>query len=409
MKITFFLSHFPNYSETFIIQQIVAFIDKGIDVSIVSIWPGDTGKKHEIVERYKLREKVRYLLPVEPAASGKKMLFRLFITLSAKKNTALLKSLNLSRYGKHSANLLLSTIIAKNPDVIESDMFIAHFGTVGVIANKLRELGFLNGKLSTVFHGLDVSHKKTLSDFKSDYETLFKEGELILPISELWANKIGTMGCNKSKIHVSRMGIDVSRFSYSEEAHLIHGRKIISVARLTEKKGLEYAIQACSILNDEGLDFEYLIVGTGPLQDDLKQLIEKHGLESKVKLLGFVSQDKIKIMLSESNVFLLPSVTASDGDMEGIPVALMEAMSVGLPVISTAHSGIPELIIDGFSGWLAEERDAVKLAGLLRAVLVEYQHNDIVVATKNARRTIVEKFNQDKLNTELLELIKNEV
>jgi len=409
LKVTFFLSHFPNYSETFVIQQIVAFIDKGVDVSIISIWPGDTEKKHEIVEKYNLQEKVRYLLPSESKSSWKKISARLLKVVSGNKSRALFNSFNQRKYGKHSANLLLPAIIAKNPGVIKSDMFVAHFGTVGVIANKLRGLGFLQGKIATIFHGLDVSHKKTLSDFKSDYEVLFDEGDLILPISNLWADKIESMGCDKDKIYVSRMGIDISRFSYKEKTKHTGKIKIISVARLTEKKGLEYAIKACSIFNTGKVDFEYCIVGTGPLHDNLKELIVQLGLESKVKLLGFVSQENIKVMLSESDVFLLPSVTAADGDMEGIPVALMEAMSVGLPVISTKHSGIPELIKNDLSGWLADERSAEQLAELLHLVLELMAKNEITAVTQAARITIVEKFNQDKLNTELLELIKNEV
>lgn len=407
MKVTFFLSHFPNYSETFVIQQIVSFIDKGVDVSIISIWPGDVDKKHEIVDRYNLQEKVRYLLPVESINGKKKILSRLIATVSGSKRAEFFNSLKLSEYGKHATNLLLPTIIARNRDVVHSDIFIAHFGTVGVIANKLKKIGFLKGKLATVFHGLDVSHKKTLSEFNEDYKTLFRDSELILPISELWAGKIATMGCEERKIHVSRMGIDISRFSYQERTPSAKPKKIVSVARLTEKKGLEYAIKACSLLKDDNIDFEYWIIGTGPLQESLRKLILDLDLESKVKLLGFVSQDKIKNILLESNVFLLPSVTAADGDMEGIPVALMEAMSVGLPVISTRHSGIPELIENGISGWLAEERNSVQLADFLRSILM--RDGDLPSITQNARETIVKKFNQEKLNTELLELIKNEV
>ncbi|TFZ52097.1 glycosyltransferase [Serratia proteamaculans] len=407
MKVTFFLSHFPNYSETFVIQQIVAFIDKGIDVSIISIWPGNVDEKHEIVERYNLQEKVRYLLPVESTNGKKKMLSRLIATVSGSKRAEFFNSLNFTEYGKHAVNLLLPTIIAKNNDTVHSDIFIAHFGTVGVIANKLKKIGFLKGKLATVFHGLDVSHKKTLSDFKEDYKTLFRESELILPISELWAGKIAIMGCEERKIHVSRMGIDISRFAYQERTSSEKAKKIISVARLTEKKGLEYAIKACSILKDDNIDFEYWIIGTGPLHESLHKLILNLGLENKVKLLGFVSQDKVKTILSESDVFLLPSVTAADGDMEGIPVALMEAMSVGLPVISTQHSGIPELIENGVSGWLAEERNSMQLADLLCLVLMKDGSTRSI--TQNARDTIVAKFNQEKLNAELLELIKNEV
>lgn len=404
MRITFFLSHFPNYSETFVIQQIVSFIDNGIDVDIVSIWPGDLDKKHEIIDRYKLLHKVRYLMPVEPIGKVKKMIFRAFITTIGSKRSALFNSFNKKIYGKHATNLLLPSIISKNNDTIKSDFFIAHFGTVGVIANKLRQLGFLQGKIATVFHGLDISHKKTLSDFQHDYEELFKDGDLILPISQLWADKISNMGCCKNKIHISRMGIDISRFHYQCRDKATSRKKIVSVARLTQKKGLEYAIKACARLHADNIDFEYSIIGTGPLSSSLKELVINLGLERKVKLVGFVSQDKVKVILSASDIFLLPSVIADDGDMEGIPVALMEAMAVGLPVISTNHSGIPELITNYISGWLAEEKNVEQLADLLQVVL--NGREDVIGVTMNARDKIVESFNQEKLNHELISLLK---
>jgi colanic acid/amylovoran biosynthesis glycosyltransferase len=122
------------------------------------------------------------------------------------------------------------------------------------------------------------------------------------------------------------------------------------------------AIEACRQLKARGVDFRYRILGIGPWERRLRTLIEQYQLEDYVDMPGFKPSHEVKVMLDEADVFLLPSVTGADGDMEGIPVALMEAMAVGIPVVSTVHSGIPELIQSDYSGWLVPENNAPALA-----------------------------------------------
>lgn len=405
MTVTFFLDRFPNYSETFVIHQIVGLIERGIDVKIVSVWPGDFSKKHAVVEQYDLLKKTRYLLDAEDLSGSKKLINRFSSVILSPNKIAAIKTLNYFKFGRHSLNLLLAYILSKNPDRIVSDVFIAHFGTVGVLADKLRTVGLLKGKLATVFHGLDVSHTKTLSDYRKDYLNLFINCEYIFPISDLWASKLADMGCDKNKIHVCRMGINVSQFTFKPRDKIGSPLKITSVCRLIEKKGLEYALRACAELKKRGIDYHFTIVGTGPLETELNLLIAELALQDFVTLEGFQPQEKVKEILDCSDVFLLPSVTASNGDMEGIPVALMEAMSNGLPVVSTKHSGIPELIENNESGWLANEKNSIQLADILQNIAKgNYSVQDI---TRQARVVIETKFNQNVLNDELVELIKH--
>ncbi|AYO37044.1 glycosyltransferase [Serratia liquefaciens] len=405
MTVTFFLDRFPNYSETFVIHQIVGLIDRGLDVKIVSVWPGDYSKKHAVVEDYDLLSRTRYLLPAEDVSGEKKIKKRFFSILHDLNKIPVLRCLNFFKYGRHSLNLLLPYILSKNSDQIVSDCFIAHFGTVGVLANKLRDLGLLHGKLATVFHGLDVSHTKTISDYRKDYKDLFVKGELILPISELWAEKLAGMGCDKSKIHVCRMGIDINQFTFKLRNKVNSPLEITSVCRLIEKKGLEYALHACAELKRRGVDYHFSIVGTGPLEASLVHLIDELALQGSVTMEGFKPQEKVREMLESSDVFLLPSVTAANGDMEGIPVALMEAMSTGLPVVSTRHSGIPELIEDKKSGWLADEKNFTQLADIIQGIA--QGTGAVYKITLEARKVIETKFNQEILNDKLVELIKH--
>lgn len=205
-------------------------------MKIVSVWPGDFSKKHAVVEQYDLLKKTRYLLDAEDLSGSKKLINRFSSVILSPNKIAAIKTLNYFKFGRHSLNLLLAYILSKNPDRIVSDVFIAHFGTVGVLADKLRTVGLLKGKLATVFHGLDVSHTKTLSDYRKDYLNLFINCEYIFPISDLWASKLADMGCDKNKIHVCRMGINVSQFTFKPRDKIGSPLKITSVCRLIEKK-----------------------------------------------------------------------------------------------------------------------------------------------------------------------------
>lgn len=399
MNITYFLTHFPVASETFVLNQITSLIDLGYDVKIVSIWKGDFTRLHPDFENYKLRERVKYLLPEENGGVIKKTIKRLYKIIFNLNKKPVRDALNFGEYGNHAKKLLLPYITALNHDSIKSDVFIAHFGTTGVLANKLRQVNFLQGSVCTVFHGIDMSLYEVIRNYEADYKKLFEQTELMLPISYLWKKRLLEMGCPSTKIEVLRMGVDVENFTYNQREQVQLPIKIISVARLTEKKGIDDAINACALLKQQGVPFSYTILGDGPLKEELKKIIEDNNLQQYVDLAGFKNQDEVKTLLSQSDVFLLPSVTGKNGDMEGIPVALMEAMARGLPVVSTFHSGIPELIENEVSGWLVAEHDPVSLAAVLKKLALNEVQLGAVLA--KAREKIEIDFNEKLINQSL--------
>ncbi|SFN32679.1 colanic acid/amylovoran biosynthesis glycosyltransferase [Izhakiella capsodis] len=141
-----------------------------------------------------------------------------------------------------------------------------------------------------------------------------------------------------------------------------------------------------------GAEFEYTMTGKGDWLNELQGMILRLQLSGCVKLSGFKPQEEIKSCLDADDVFLLPSLTAKGGDMEGIPVALMDAMAVGLPVVSSQHSGIPELIENTISGWLAAEGDDKSLANILFSLAQE--ENDIETVIKVACDKVETEFSQ---------------
>ena len=405
MKITFFLNRFPVSSETFVINQIIGLIDFGYNVNIIAVSEGDLNNIHQAVADYDLLSKTTYLTDERVEDTTFSVRFKRIASVLKPVNFAKkMRAFNVRKFGIHSKSLLIPSIVSRNNSPFYADIFVAHFGTSGVVANKMRELGLLHGKLVTIFHGADISVHSILATFKSDYQNLFETGDAMLPISELWKNRLIELGCAPNKIYVNRMGINSNLFKCrSFDSALSPTLKIITVARFIEKKGLKDALSAMYILQKQGIEFEYNIVGDGDLKDDIENQISTLNLKN-VKLLGYQSQKTVSKLLRQSDIFLLPSVTSSTGDMEGIPVSLMEAMAMGLITISTYHSGIPELITNLKNGLLVQEHSPEELAKAL--INVSNQNVDIESIRKNAKKTVDTHFNQEKLYKEFVGILE---
>ncbi|MDH0052619.1 glycosyltransferase [Pantoea ananatis] len=407
MKLTFFTMRFPVASETFVLNQVTHFIDAGYDVEIISVFPGDLVNRHGAFDEYGLAAKTHYLLPEEKISLTDKLGQRLKLVLPKITKVSLLRSLNVRRYGAQSSKLLLPAIVANARQTYVADVFLVHFGYAGALANKLRELGILKGKQATVFHGADISRRHILDEHKQDYRNLFQQSELMLPISHLWQNKLIEMGCPPEKIHVTRMGIEPEKFNFQPRDAFHTPLRIVSVARLTEKKGLDVAVKASAILKQRGGQFQYTIIGNGDQDQMMRDFIARKEMDDCVTMPGFKPQEEIRQALNEADIFLLPSKTAADGDMEGIPVALMEAMAVGLPVVSTFHSGIPELIENNVSGWLVKEDDAEALAETL--LKLSEGAVDVAPVVAAARHKVETEFNQHIAYRELAQILEQMV
>nr|WP_235425194.1 glycosyltransferase [Heyndrickxia ginsengihumi] len=155
---------------------------------------------------------------------------------------------------------------------------------------------------------------------------------------------------------------------------------------------------------DQGYSIQYSIVGGGPLEEKLRTMIQEKHLEKHIHMLGWKTQNELIDIMKKAHIILLPSVTSQDGDMEGIPVLLMEAMAMGKIVVSTYHSGIPELIRHNDNGFLVEERDVEGLVRTLQIVITTPENWQRI--TENARKTVLEDFNIERLNNQLIDLFK---
>lgn len=247
------------------------------------------------------------------------------------------------------------------------------------------------------FRGRDAS-TQTLDRFRKNvirYQDLVKHGSLFFAVCDFLAGELIKLGFPERKIHVLYGGIDLDLYPYTKVTIPKKGDiRIVSVARLVEKKGFFTLLRAFERIKDKHPRVSLHIIGTGEDEEKIKSYIIEKNLQERVFLHGAMHSNQIAVELKKSHLFCLPSETGEDGDVEGIPNALKEAMASGLPVISTVHGGIPELIEHKRTGYLCPEKDDVAIAKG-----IEYFLNHPKVwnkYTKNAREVIEEKFDLKK-------------
>lgn len=403
-KITIITSQFPVLSETFVVNQIKELDRQGHHIEVISLFGS---KKLTETDLDKFIEKTHFITQLDPkTCTAKDKLIQIiknsykFIGLKNKyeliKETCLL--LKDKNYSAILNNWLL--VLSMN-NTIETDFSIAHFFPNGCYAEFLRLSGRLETrKLATICHGNDMSHKALLASWLPYYKRTLQQTDYLWPISEFWKLRLLEWGAKEESIQVFRMGINTQKLTFTARKSPIElPIKVLSVGRATEKKGLLYAVKALS-----QLDFvEYQIIGDGEGLMDLQAEIEASGC-TNIKCLGSLPHEEVLSHLEQSDVFLLPSVTAEDGDMEGIPVALMEAMAKGKLVVSTYHSGIPELITDRESGFLCKEKDILEIVVAFK-VIKSLSLLEINKYLNTARDKVIVDFNNEKINSEISTLL----
>lgn len=405
MRVAFIVANFPVMSETFILNQIVGLIERGITVDIYAIEENvkvDTTKVHPDIEKYNLLERT-YYVPKIPT----NFLLRLLkgIALSASFYQAplvLLRSLNIFKYGTQAASLRLlyrsKYLVTKEP----YDIIHCQFGTIGLPIMQLQELGAIEGKLVVSFRGYDIS-SVIRQRGEQVYNKLFKTGDFFLTNCNYFKNRLLKLGCNEDKLVVLGSGIDCSKFVYVPRTLPPDGLiRIATTGRLVEKKGIEYCIRAVARLVKNNKNIEYSIMGDGPLKEQLQQLINDLGVSDQIKLLGQKRQQEVVKILSESSIFIATSITAANGDQDAPVNTLKEAMAMGMPVIGTLHGGIPELVENGVSGFLVPEKDVDALAEKL-SWLVEHPLTWVSMG-KAGRAYVEEHYDTNRLNERLVEI-----
>lgn len=407
MKIAIVVGHFPLISQAVVLNQIVGLMKLGYEVDIFSFSHGDTNKIHSDIKKYGFLEKVVYLDPLSGVSDRIRETRIAMDEKYLKKFGFKLPFLNLFRYVRNEFMIITLILSSRLKGVGPYDIIHCQIGTVGLRFLPLRRFRIFGGKLIVQFRGEDITEYVKQKGNKI-YDKLFQEGDCFMPVCDYFRKLLIELGCPKDKIYVLRSGIDCKRFKFKERKKPTKGPiKIAFVGRLVEKKGVEYAIRAVAILKKRGYQIELVIVGNGPLMKELKSLSRELNIQKHIAFLGVKNHDEIIEILNGAHLFAAPSVTSRTGNQEGIPNTLKEAMAMGLPVVSTYHAGIPELVEDGVSGLLVPERDHHALAEKLGYLI---DHPKRWRDMGSAGRKFVEKnYDSDKLDKELVDIYRKQL
>jgi colanic acid/amylovoran biosynthesis glycosyltransferase len=223
------------------------------------------------------------------------------------------------------------------------------------------------------FHGADVMVDMNKAAYRSATREMLDVVKLVLVRSESLRRAVIDLGCDGKKIQLQRTGIPLDEFPFRGRSFPPRGRggewRFVQAGRLIEKKGLPITFHAFASFSGEYPNARLTIAGEGPLLSTLQELARELKIDNRVSFTGFISQEQLRDLFYASHIFMHPSETGSDGNQEGIPNSMLEAMASGLPVFATEHGGIPEAIENDVSGVLVPEHNHEELGrGLLNAV-----------------------------------------
>lgn len=290
---------------------------------------------------------------------------------------------------------LIRDRLASGIDAVDPDVIHAHFGPAGTLIAPVAEAE--NIPLVVSFHGFDAFKLPSEPFWRDKYPDLFEKAACITVVSKVMEEHLTEADASVDNVAVVRVGKRMDDYPYrAPTAPLRHW---ISIGRLVEKKGFSDCIHAFRLLTDEFPDASLDIIGDGPCYDSLRNVIDTTGLSGTVRLLGERPHDEVKQRLASADGFVLCSKEATDKDREGVPTVLMEAQAIGLPVVSTTHSGIPEVIPDENQEYLAPEGDVDQLAECLRQ-LSGHSAEDLKNFSERGRLKVEQDFNlSSEVNT----------
>ncbi|NEQ46707.1 MAG: glycosyltransferase family 4 protein [Leptolyngbya sp. SIOISBB] len=361
----YLLKTFPKLSETFILNEMLELERQGVNLHVFSLRRPQDHTHHPAVSQ--LQAPVTYIPSLLPE-------------WQREEETALLDCL--ATWGHRDFTTLMNTLqfYCDRPE----DRRLNEFLQGCYLARELEQLGighlhvhFANIPAATAeivkqMSGIPFSMTAHAKDiYLTEVSALnrrLQTAEFTLTCTDYNRQYLTQIAGAECPIHLAYHGIDLARFTppTKELSPAAPGPlQMLSVGRFCEKKGFPYLLMACHQLQEQGIDFRCRIVGYGPLQAALENQIEELGLGDRVTLVGKLTQTEVIAEYRRADVFVLPCQVTEDGDRDGIPNVLLEAMAMGLPVVSTAISGITELVEWGKNGLLVAEKDPPTLAAAL--------------------------------------------
>jgi len=390
MRVAYLVKRYPRFSETFIVNEILAHEEAGLDLEIFALRPPNDTHFQDAIAR--VRAPVRTL----SHAGLKAATFWAGLTA----NQAILPQLHAGLADAWEDDVVdVHQAIQLARALCEGGIshLHAHFGTLPATVARLAAR-FAGISYSFTAHAKDLYHETV------DREGLLRrhrEHATIVAVSEFNRRVlIEECGFDPRQVRCVYNGLELDRYRY--EAVASRPRRIIAIGRLVEKKGFADLIEACAILRNAKTRFECRIVGTGPLEQDLRNRIEGLGLTNHVHLTGPLPQEVTRRELVQSAIFAAPCVVCDDGDRDGVPTTILEAMALGVPCVTTDVTGIPEAVTHGRTGVVVPQYDPKALAEALGQLLDQPDRG--VALSVEGRKLIEERFDARKNTRQLREI-----
>lgn len=388
LRVAYVMSRFPRLSETFVLFEMIALEAAGATVEVFPLIKERARVVHPEARPY--LERMHY----QVAASPRVVLSNLW-WLRTHPGRYLRTLLAVVRGTYRSMNFLFGGLAAfpktahyaREMDELGVDHVHCHFANhpalAGFVIHRLTGIGY-----SFTAHGSDLHVDRTMLADK------VREAAFVVTISDYNRRMIVEAcesGTSTEHVHVVHCGVDTTVFAPSATIEKNDGvLRVVSVGTLHEVKGQRYLLNALADARRRGVDVRCVLVGDGPDRQMLESLSDELDLADVVEFVGRRTREQIAEHIAEADALVAPSVPTSGGKREGIPVVLMEAMSAGLPVVSSRLSGIPELVDDGVNGLLAEPFDSAQIADALECLASEPARRRELGA--NARATVLADF-----------------
>ena len=395
----YLLKTYPKLSETFILNEILELERQGVFLHLFSLRKPTDEKNHPDVDKVKahvtyiptLLPQFNFLDLIELLKAHLQLLFQ-----SPRQYWQALQ-FHLQRPEKKRLNEFLQAgYLAATMQNLGIYHLQAHFANVPTATTEIAKI-FGNLSYNIFAHAKDI--------YLTEKEVLDRRigsAEFVLTCTGFNHRHLRSLSTSSTPIYLSYHGIDLTRFTSTVVKHKTETPLILSVGRYCEKKGFPYLIQACQQLKQQGHKFQCDIVGYGPLEGELAQLIAELDVADMVSLAGKMTQDELVKVYQRASIFVLPCQVMENGDRDGIPNVLLEAMAMEIPVVSTDISGISELVESDKNGFLIPEKDTPAIAEALGKLLAQPELGEQF--GKAGRERVLQQFSLERNVGEIREL-----
>jgi glycosyltransferase involved in cell wall biosynthesis len=358
-RVGYVVKRYPRFSETFIVNEILAHEAAGVDVDIFSLRPPVDTHFQDALAR--VRASVTYL-PDKSVRAGD---FWAALEAAGAASPDVWSALAYAA-GEDGLDVYQALVLARQVRERGIEHLHAHFASSATSVARLAA-HFAGVPYSFTAHAKDIFHESVQP---ADLRRKLIDAAAVVTVSDFnLAFLREHYGAAADRVTRVYNGLDLERFPY--QAPLDRLPRIVAVGRLVEKKGFDVLIDAFAILARRGVPFSGQIIGGGELEAELRSQIASYELENVVELLGPRPQAEVIELIQASAVFAAPSVDGLDGNREGLPTVLLEAMALGTPAVSTDVTGIPEAIHHEQTGLIVPQRDATALAEALERLLAD--------------------------------------